>query len=491
MTSNLKHFGLIIGLLLFTTSAFARQGMLDSLKLVLEKLEPSGQKATVLYQIGKEIVESDPDSAFYYVEASKSIIDSLDLDSLRGALYIIYSTAHSYKAEYDLSSQYAFEALKNGTQYDNDLVKYDAYTNLGIDFLYQEDYNKSYGYFNKAREVADQLDSPYRLAHALNNLGMIAYYLGDSGKEKVLYEQALATFEKISDKEGIGNTLLNIGTWFTVDENFTRANELYQQALDIFEEIEYKSAQGHTLESMAENYALAGNYDKALTMAERALKLFIENENKQDQAYCYELLGGIYQKQGNYRKAYFYQNKYHELFEIIYNEEKAALVEDLHLKYETAKKQAVIAKLRLANELKEKEISEAHMQFLMIVGTLIFIVVMATSLIVLLKRKQKAEREAQDLQLDALKKRFMELHASSSDLAVTLDFEELNSKLHNPLTEREFEALKLSLEGKTNPEIADKIFVSVSTVKFHLRNTYSKLGVTNRKEAFQYILKTS
>jgi DNA-binding CsgD family transcriptional regulator len=63
--------------------------------------------------------------------------------------------------------------------------------------------------------------------------------------------------------------------------------------------------------------------------------------------------------------------------------------------------------------------------------------------------------------------------------------------LNTHLTGREFDALKLSLGGKTNVEIADALFISVSTVKFHLRNTYSKMGVGNRKEAFQLMLKSS
>ena len=103
----------------------------------------------------------------------------------------------------------------------------------------------------------------------------------------------------------------------------------------------------------------------------------------------------------------------------------------------------------------------------------------------------KVEREAQELQVEALKKRFMELHSSPSELAVELDINELNEKLHTPLTDREFDAIKLSIEGKSNVDISDALSISVSTVKFHLRNAYSKMGVGNRKEAFQFMLKTS
>jgi LuxR family maltose regulon positive regulatory protein len=52
-----------------------------------------------------------------------------------------------------------------------------------------------------------------------------------------------------------------------------------------------------------------------------------------------------------------------------------------------------------------------------------------------------------------------------------------------PLTEREVEILQLIAEGLTNPEIANRLFLSLHTVKTHTRNIYSKLGVHNRTEA--------
>lgn len=51
------------------------------------------------------------------------------------------------------------------------------------------------------------------------------------------------------------------------------------------------------------------------------------------------------------------------------------------------------------------------------------------------------------------------------------------------ITEREQEVLHLIAQGLTNQEIADRLIISVATVKRHISNLYGKLGVTHRTEA--------
>jgi two-component system, NarL family, response regulator LiaR len=57
------------------------------------------------------------------------------------------------------------------------------------------------------------------------------------------------------------------------------------------------------------------------------------------------------------------------------------------------------------------------------------------------------------------------------------------------LTEREQEILALMVDGLPNHQIADKLVVSQSTVKFHVSNILSKLEVSTRTEAVSVALK--
>jgi two-component system NarL family response regulator len=51
------------------------------------------------------------------------------------------------------------------------------------------------------------------------------------------------------------------------------------------------------------------------------------------------------------------------------------------------------------------------------------------------------------------------------------------------LTERETDVLKLIVSGNSNKEIASALFISEATVKTHVNNLLSKLGVSDRTQA--------
>lgn len=57
------------------------------------------------------------------------------------------------------------------------------------------------------------------------------------------------------------------------------------------------------------------------------------------------------------------------------------------------------------------------------------------------------------------------------------------AKPANPLSERELEVLKLIVEGRSNPEIALMLYISLSTVKAHIRSIMNKLAVDDRVQA--------
>jgi LuxR family transcriptional regulator, maltose regulon positive regulatory protein len=73
------------------------------------------------------------------------------------------------------------------------------------------------------------------------------------------------------------------------------------------------------------------------------------------------------------------------------------------------------------------------------------------------------------------------LLAAEEEAAVSTQPEQQN--LAGPLTAREVEVLKLIEAGNANQEIAEKLVISITTVKRHISNIYTKLDVNNRTQA--------
>jgi len=65
----------------------------------------------------------------------------------------------------------------------------------------------------------------------------------------------------------------------------------------------------------------------------------------------------------------------------------------------------------------------------------------------------------------------------------SLSIEKINRHLIAPLSEREFEVLELIYQGKTNNQIAETLYVTVNTIKVHIKNAYLKLDAASRSTA--------
>lgn len=76
-----------------------------------------------------------------------------------------------------------------------------------------------------------------------------------------------------------------------------------------------------------------------------------------------------------------------------------------------------------------------------------------------------------------------ELYYSFIAKGEELDKNKLARFCSEELTSKEFEVLMKIAEGKTNKQTADELFVSMNTIKTHLKNIFVKMDIRSRSEA--------
>jgi len=80
---------------------------------------------------------------------------------------------------------------------------------------------------------------------------------------------------------------------------------------------------------------------------------------------------------------------------------------------------------------------------------------------------------------------FRHAKENKSDIPTIND---INTYISNPITEKEYDCLVQLFNGLTNKQMAEIQYVSVNTIKTHLKNLFTKLNVPNRTKAINKAL---
>jgi DNA-binding CsgD family transcriptional regulator len=186
----------------------------------------------------------------------------------------------------------------------------------------------------------------------------------------------------------------------------------------------------------------------------------------------------IYKEKGQYELALNYYENYSKIKDSIASMNIKEKINQLHTEYETEKKEQEIQYLNTENQLKDKKLQVRSIFMI----SLIIIFVMAFLLTLLLLRQKNLRIQNMNVELRNFLLEVEELKTALSNKHEWHEnqINELFDKYE--ITGREADVLHLISLGHSNFEIADKLFISINTVKYHIKNIYLKLDAKNRVE---------
>lgn len=451
-------------------------------------------RARALQLLGlSEMYNKQFDAANQYFSRSLNLYDytKKDENSTQQKASLIFDIGRilTWQAKYDSALQNFIVARELFLAVDYSKGVATALNAIAIIYAqFNEDYKSALGAFREAVALHGRLNDTLSMARTMQNIGQL-YQLIDQQDSALYYlDQSNIYCERYEDYRSLAIGSNMIGTVYHALNQLDSAERYFRKAIDL--NVTLKDSIG--LES---DYTWLGKTyfeKKDYPNAEKYAKLVYHDTKDLSRKFeVAKLLSDIYEKTSKSQLALSFYKKYKFYQDSVKSEKQHGTIAELQTKYETERKEQEIESLQLSNKLAKAEISQARWQMIVILGGSILLVVIAIFLYWLKTKKDKAERVKQGLQFEALQKRYIELLNGPATVDLTVDLEAFNERLVTPLTEREFDVLRYSMNGKTNQEAADALHVSLSTVKFHLGNVYHKLGVNNKKEALEYVVKSS
>lgn len=374
---------IVIKVLFFTmllcSAAYAQQGKIDSLKLVISKAGEDTLKVASLNKLANTIAGSgDLDAALPYFQEAYELSEKLNYHFGLAASLNNLGKVSMNKSAFPEALEYFFKSLEVAEKHNIKPGMAAAMGNIGIIYENEKDYNKALRYHFKSLKIEEELGNLNGVASSYNSIGNIYYFKKNYPKVHEYYNKTLEIKTKLGDEEGCASTLANIGNVYFYEKKYEKTFDYYSKALSYFEKAGDLQAIGMLSNNMAETYIGLKNYKEALKYSKRSLEVSTQIGSLDDIKSAYFSLSTIYEGLGDHKLSLANLRLYSKYNDSIYNDENKRKSMETDIKYHFDKK---AMNTRIENERKEILLKEeAKKQRLVIyfgAGILILVIVFA------------------------------------------------------------------------------------------------------------------
>ncbi len=408
----------------------------------------------------------------------------------------------------DSISKYIPNQDKQLFDIESNYLKGCAYRNI-------RDFEKLTYHFEKTKELAIKYGYRQYLAEVHREMG--DEYIDSDDYKKAIenYEEASKIYKEFNNEEGVIKCIYE-GFIENLQGKYQESNRKLKKLLPTFKKINpiYLDA----LSTIAQNYMELKNIDSAFVYVNKMpLDSVFDINNYNYQNHKDFVYVRYYIEKGNSKKASYYNQKINKLRNLVEEEETSIYYfqneidiailsknkakeknyrDSLSIAYEARLKTLEKSKvyntekfIALEKDVKTKESSFFKTKLFLISTIVLFLFTIILGYRFNHKKKQEQEKVISNMQLE-LQKMIVDLEKSNTTKTenTTTDTRILELTKKHELTDRESDILFHIIKGYNNKQIADELFISINTVKYHTKNLYEKLDVKKRAEITSKIL---
>ncbi len=512
----------------------AQSNHADSLLNLIESLDDTElrKKGVAHYKLSRHYLDlNEDDQSLFHINQCLICFKQLEDHKLVAAAYNQKGNVVSKSSEYETSINYYDSALWSARRAKNDTIIAMFLNNLSLEYHAIGEYEKSVDLQFEALRLKEKIGaSDQSISSTLLNIGQSYQTLEKYTDAMNYYRRCLDLKLTLQDSMGVARVCNNIAALHknmeAYDSSFYYLN--LSQSYMTHEDINLVGNNHTLLSHLSKEF---GDTVKAIDHMQKALKLAIEEGSLSRQADAYQNLGYLYYSQKNYEKSISHYrdglkladqtkswSEWYELhshisaayeqldsFELAFHHltlgrayqdslfslESTKAIETIKEQYEGEKKERTIAEQRVVLARNEIKIEQKQRFIAYLIGGILVIICLSILIVVMVRNRQKRRQIILSVQLkeyasemELLRSQVNQsLEQSLTKVPIHISNDDINRYLVDPLSERELEVLQHVAAGKSNKAIAEAIFISTNTVKFHLKNIYVKLDAQNRTEA--------
>lgn len=424
-------------------------------------------------------ITSKHDSAIHYfnkgLDYSFITRDSIELIEIYQNLGLCYQDLGDYEKTVDSH----LKGLKIAEDIHYKHGMFLGYLNLAQDYKTSGNDEMFFKYIEKTNDLVDSATVYYDAAAFYHTYAEAFLKKKDFKKARDYFLKTFNISKKNDYKRGMAASASELALLELKKKNYAEAEKFAVLSINLEESIDNFYGMILSMLAIAQINYEQNQYAQAFEQLKKAEKLSAEKNiltTRPDIHYHYYQL---FKGKRDLQSALLHFEKYNQLNDSLKGVELNEKIAALELKYQTEKKQRQYELLNIENENKQQKLKNHELLIILLV--LFIVIIIGIGFIFRQKGMQNLNKMESELHKYLLRIKDMENTAEGKKTDAA------PSNLISHLTEREKEIFFLMSEGKSNAEIAEKIFVSQNTIKYHIKNIYIKLDVKNRIEALNVL----
>ncbi len=445
-------------------------------------------RVNILKDLGLNLLRSNPEESRRRANEALELAEKLNYPKGIAAAYNLLALYEEHIGNYTKTVDYYLKSLKIIEKEDDKENIANIYSNIGSAARFQQDYEKSIKYLTMGVDLFKEIDNSYGLCNCYNTLGTVYRETSDFEKAIEYHEKAVEQAKKAGNDRLIAITSLNLAGDMDYVANFDEVVQSFNEALASFIRMDDKKGEAIALNNLGSAYMENKKSEQAIDFLLKSIEKAQAISYKALISHNYWLINNAYSDFGDYKSANEYALLLNEIGGELMDESRIQAIAELETKYEVEKKEQELLYQQKEIEVLEKDQKLKNYTLFGLLSFVILLVISALGWFRNYKNKRIVEENAIRHQLDMYIKEIELLKNRKETVTSKVEIEQsFNLNLVESLSERELEVFDELSKGKTNKEMAEALFVSVNTIKTHLKSIYDKLDVKNRTQAVKKV----